>query len=125
MLKELEGYDWVEVFGEGSGGNCTSIIPERPVHDTTTSRATFSREDVRKIHGISEGENEILDWIVYGRLKDGRYFVARGGCDYTGWDCCASNSGNVAATLKEIRQFGMSDEERERFGLNLSKDRFK
>ncbi len=43
MLQALNDYDWAEVFGEGSGGNCTPIQPDRAPFDTTTSTATFSR----------------------------------------------------------------------------------
>jgi len=73
MLKELDSYDWEEVFGEGGGWNCTTITPNR-------------------------------------------WFVARGGCDYSGWGCQASNSGDVASSQDDIIRFGMSDGERERFG---------
>ena len=117
MLKELDDYDWAEVFGEGGGGNCSSIQPNCCPTDTTTSRATFSREDVESIKGQSEGERDERDWIVYGKLKDGRWFLARGGCDYTGWDCQAGNSGDVAATKADLVRFGMTPDERERFGL--------
>lgn len=119
MLKELDSYDWAEVFGEGGGGNCTAIIPNRPPTDTKTPTATFSREDVTLILGQVEGENEGADWVVYGKLKDGRYFVARGGCDYTGWDCQAGNSGDVASTKKDIITFGLTEDERNRFGVKL------
>ena len=117
MLKELEGYDWEEVFGEGSGGNCTPIHPNKPPFDKTTSTATFSRADVAEIKGQVEGENDGPDWVVWGRLSDGRWFVARGGCDYTGWDCRAGNSGDVAATEEHIITFGLTEDERNRFEL--------
>jgi hypothetical protein len=84
MLAALDGYDWAEVFGEGSGGNCTAIIPSRLIGGVLTAEPTFSREDVALIKGQAEGENEVADWIVWGQLVDGRWFVARGGCDYTG-----------------------------------------
>jgi hypothetical protein len=116
MLKELDSYDWAEVFGEG--GNLAPIKPNRAPKDFTTLQGTFSREDVKLIKGQVDGENDGPDWVVYGQLNDGRWFVARGGCDYTGWDCQASNSGDVASTEKEIIQFGMTDEERERFGVS-------
>ena len=122
MLKELDDYNWAEVFGEGSGGNCTAITPNRAPHDTETPTGTFSREDVAEIRGQSEGENDERDWIVWGRLNDGRWFVARGGCDYTGWDCRASNSGDVASTEKDVIQFGMSPDERSRFGVKEFKN---
>ncbi len=122
MLKELDNYDFAEVFGEGSGGNCTAIMPSRCPVDDETPLGTFSREDVGLICGIQDGENDERDWIVWGQLKDGRWFIARGGCDYTGWDCQAGNSGNVATTQADIIRFGMSEDERERFGLHLETD---
>lgn len=120
MLEQLNGYDWEEVFGEGSGGNRTPIIPNAQPPTSDVSVATFSREDVAEIYGQEEGENEGPDWIVYGRLKDGRYFAARGGCDYTGWDCQASNSGDVASTREDLIRFGLSDDERSRFKITLN-----
>ncbi len=118
MLRELNDYDWAEVFGEGSGGNCTPIIPDaHPAY--TGSLATFSREDVGAIIKMVQGENDGADWVVYGWLKDGRYFVARGSCDYTGWDCRAGNSGNVAGSRGDIERFGLSDNERARFEIVL------
>jgi hypothetical protein len=117
MLPQLDAYDWDEVFGEGSGGNCTAIQPHRCPTDTETSINTFGRDDVALVSNQSEGENDERDWIVWGQLKDGRWFVARGGC--TGWDCHASNSGDVASSEADIIRFGMSEDERERFGLTL------
>jgi hypothetical protein len=116
MLKELDDYNWAEVFGEGSEGNCTAIQPQ-PAPGYEGSKDTFSREDVKKLHGQSEGERDERDWVCWGQLKDGRWFVARGGCDYTGWDCQASNSGDVAGSKKDIVQFGMTEDERKRFEL--------
>lgn len=120
MLKELDDYDWAEVFGEGGGGNCTPIIPQPQPPTSNVPTTQFGREDVEKIYKMEDGENDERDWIIYGRLKDGRYFAARGGCDYTGWDCRASNSGDVALTLAEIRRFGLSDDERQRFGVAIN-----
>jgi hypothetical protein len=117
MLIQLDHYDWAEVFGEGGGGNCTSIIPQPQPPSYAGSLATFSREDVIEIYQMQDGENDGPDWIIYGRLQDGRYFAARGGCDYTGWDCQASNSGDVAASKEDIIRFGLTSDERKRFGL--------
>jgi hypothetical protein len=119
MLPELDTYNWAEVFGEGDGGNCSPITPNRAPHDNKTSTATFRRADVKKILGLAEGERDEADWVVYGKLKDGRYFVARGGCDYTGWDCRAGNSGDVASSRADIERFGLTTEERNRFGIKL------
>lgn len=120
MLSELDSYDWSEVFGEGSGGNCTPLNPQPAPPAYAGPLTTFSREDVAEIYGQVEGECDAEDWVVYGRLKDGRYFAARGGCDYTGWDCQAGNSGDVAATRADIERFGLTAEERTRFGITLS-----
>lgn len=119
MLERLNDGDWAGVFGEGSGGNCTAINPQPQPPSYSGSLATFGREDVSEIIQIEDGENDGASWICYGRLKDGRYFAARGGCDYTGWDCQASNSGDVAASLGDIKRFGLIAEERERFGITL------
>ena len=118
-LKLWTIYDWAEVFGEGGGGNCFPIIPDHPPGEPTCSLETFSREDVALIKGQCDGENDGDDWIVWGQLKDGRWFFASGGCDYTGWDCQASNRGDIAASEAGIVRFGMTDQERERFGLQL------
>jgi hypothetical protein len=120
MLKALDSYNWEEVFGEGSGGNCTPIVPNRSPTDRTTPIDTFKRNDVLLICGQQEGENDGRDWIVWGKLKDGRWFVARAGCDYTGWYCQAHNSGDVASSIENIIQFGMSEDERSRFGCAVN-----
>ncbi len=120
MLLELNSCDWAEVFGEGGGGNCVPLDPDTCRGEASNAR--FGREDVVIIRGQSEGENDGATWIVWGQLKDGRWFVARGGCDYTGWDCQASNDGNVATSEEELISFGMDEGERERFGVALPPD---
>lgn len=115
----LSDYNWEEVFGEGTGGNCHAINPQPQPPSYNGSIETFSREDVEEIFAMEEGENDGADWIIYGRLKDGRFFAARGGCDYTGWDCQASNSGDVAATKEDIERFGLTNDERYRFKINI------
>jgi hypothetical protein len=117
MLKELDDYDWAEVFGEGGGGNCTPITPQLVPGDQRTRKDTFSREDVAKIHGQVEGERDEASWIIYGQLKDRRWFFAEGSCDYTGWDCRASNGGAVASTKADLVRFLMTPEDRARFRL--------
>lgn len=123
MLEQLNDYDWAEVFGEGCGSNCTAILPGTIPGDTKTSPATFGREDVVLIKGQSEGENDVRSWIVWGLLKDGRWFFAEGSCDYTGWECRASNGGFVASSEADLIRYGMTDEDRERFGLVLEDSR--
>lgn len=110
------------MFGEGSGGNCTPIIPVRLEGGGPISDKTFSRSDVFSIWGLSEGENDERDWIVWGQLRDGRWFKARGGCDYTGWDCQAGNSGSTAGSANDLVRFGMTNDERSRFGIVLTEE---
>lgn len=119
MDERLNNYDWEEVFGEGSGGNCTPINPQPQPPSYSGSLATFRRCDVEEISQMENGEKDEKDWIIYGQLKDGRWFSARGGCDFTGWDCRASNSGDVAATKQDIIRFGLTDDERSRFRITL------
>lgn len=123
MLKELDDYDWAEVFGEGGGGNCTTILPTINIDGKEIDESSFSREDVASIKGQVPGENEGPSWIIWGVLKDGRYFIARGSCDYTGWDCQASNSGNVATSEENLIKFGMDRDERTRFGLEFEDEK--
>lgn len=119
MDKRLKSYDWECVFGEEPScqHNCPPLKPQPQPPAYTGSIESFKREDVETIIGMVDGENDEKDWVVYGRLKDGRYFVARGGCDYTGWDCRASNSADVAATQSDIIRFGLTEDERTRFGV--------
>lgn len=88
MLKELDDYDWGEVFaaaGESGGCNQTSLQSAAPEH-LAEDVAEFTREDVVEILAMVEGENDMSDWQIVCRLKDGRYAYLTGGCDYTGWD---------------------------------------
>lgn len=119
MKPELDFDDWGEVFGEGTGGNCTPIIPQPAPPSYSGSMDTFSREDVTEIFQMEDGEKDEEDWVIYGRLEDGRYFSVRAWCDYTGWDCRAGNSGYVARSKEDIIRFGLTDEDRSRFGIRL------
>jgi hypothetical protein len=76
MLKELDDYDWKEAFKYAQ--------PDR-VPGATVSGDTFTRDNVAEIAGLALGDNDGPDWIVYGRLADGRWFSLAAGCDYTGW----------------------------------------
>jgi hypothetical protein len=55
-------------------------------------------------------------------MKDGNFLAVRAGCDYTGWDCQAGGSSNVARSEADIIRFGLSDNERARLNLKFIDD---
>lgn len=77
--KELTGYGWEETFTHYKG-NPTAAPPDNPINTSA-----YSREDVAEVIACQDGDNDGPDWVAIGRLKDGRYFTIRAGCDYTGW----------------------------------------
>jgi hypothetical protein len=97
-IEDLDTYDWKEAFGYASD---------------------FKIEDVATIENAVEGENDGDDWIIFGTLKDGRWFSLKAGCDYTGWDCQASGNSHTAATRDELIRMGMDAGTRKRFDLML------
>ena len=78
MLREIEGNDWQETWKYND--------PSIPFTCKPVSTAKFDREDVESIFAIAEGKNDGPDWVCAGQLIDGRWFIIRAGCDYTGWD---------------------------------------
>ena len=85
---KLKGYDWKHAFAY-AGEPCDYGSPnvERALpNDEDISVDTFSRSDVEEVIHCVEGENDVNDWIVVGKLRDGRFFALSAWCDYTGWD---------------------------------------
>ncbi len=84
--KLRDGYSWLEVFGEdGNAGNTgNEVDPCPPDSDVDTSPPT--RADIEVILAVSEGEHDEDSWEGVFLLKDGRFLLASGWCDYTGWD---------------------------------------
>lgn len=81
----LEDYNWAEVFADESSGNTNKDTdPCPPTSDVDTSSP--SRTDVAEIIAAVNGENDGSEWLGVFRLKDGRFLMASGSCDYTGWD---------------------------------------
>lgn len=71
MLGQLDNYDWAEVFGEGSGGNCTREVDSLD----GTPCDEVSREKVVEIITMADGENDGDDWIGVFKLDDGRFLT--------------------------------------------------
>ena len=122
MIKEINlddlrsDYDWEEVFGEGSGGNCDGEIQVIPPGAKVDSSGV-SRAKVVEVIGAINGENDEAAWFGVFLLDDGRYLVAEGGCDYTGWDCRAGNSLCVAGSLDDAIKYGLTPEMQARLGI--------
>lgn len=85
-LKELiDDYDWGEVFGEGTGGNCdktTDACPPGAAIDLTPPTRADVVEVVAAVNGVPDEQN----WVGVFLLRDGRWLLADAECDYTGWD---------------------------------------
>src|SRR4051812_23005590 len=104
-LEQLRAdYDWAEVFGEGNGGNTDGTVEAVPP-GSLVSTSPAIRADVSEVIALVNGENDGAEWIGLFRLSDGRFLVATGSCDYTGWDCQAGNHLAVAATLADAVRF--------------------
>lgn len=42
---------------------------------------------VKDLTMVKQGERDESEWIWHVTLEDDTVWQARGGCDYTGWDC--------------------------------------
>ena len=104
LLALREDFNFAFVFGEEDYGNTPSV--------------GFTRADIAELYFVHYGERDEEAWRCVGRLQDGRYFLAEGGCDYTGWDCRASNHGETfpddAALIRAL-----GDDLRSKMGLGL------
>ena len=109
----LTGGDWHSAFEEAM-----CCINPAPPHSSIFLES-FARDDVKLIKHIREGENDTLEWICIGQLKDGRWFNLEAGCDYTGWDCEASGSVVVADDYETLMRLGCNQETRSLFGYEL------
>lgn len=115
----LASRDWAQVFCEENDGNVTDTVeacPPGTVIDLTPPK----RADVVEIIAAYEDEGDINEWQGVGvfRLRDGRFLMAEGSCDTTGWGCRAGNSLEVGHTLADVVTFGLSERDRERLGFN-------
>ena len=73
--------DWPYVFAYADG---TESSPET-IPGESADTAAFGLHHVSEILGSVEGENAGPEWVAVWRLKDGRFFAVKAGCDYTGW----------------------------------------
>ena len=112
----LDDYDWAQVFADENAGNVSKDIQAIP--GSTCSTAEVSRKDVKEIIAAVNGENDRAEWVGVFLLHDGRYLIAEGGCNYTGWDCLGGNSLLLADTLQAAISLGLNAEQQVRLGLS-------
>lgn len=110
MLETLSNYDWEEVFKYADPAWVEGA-------SKTGKGGTFEREDVEEILASEVGENDGDEWLMVGRLKDGRWFSIHAGCDYTGWGCQEGGASYVAETKEAILAYGLTLDERVRLCL--------
>lgn len=114
-LEEIQSsYDWEEVFGEGSGGNCTQEVDSL---DGTNIEPVL-RKNVTEVLASVNGENDQDSWICIVKLSDGRFACLEGSCDYTGWDCHAGNTITVASSVETLLSTGVTPEWCRRLGIS-------
>lgn len=118
-METLETKDWEGLFGERQDISLRAVPPEGAKRDDV-NLATFTRADVAFVLNKAEGGGGSDPWLVYGKLKDGRWFVQRGKCGPSGWADSAENSGKVAKTLEDLIRDGLTVEERRRLGIEIS-----
>lgn len=86
-LAPLRGYDWEQAFCyAGKDEGYRNGAPERALPNDDVSVEPFSRMDVAEVLATHVGGRDTDNWLVAGRLHDGRWFFLDAGCDYTGWD---------------------------------------
>jgi hypothetical protein len=118
-LKILDSYDWREAFGyAGEPGTNGRANVEAAAPGVAVALDAFTIADVEELIGVSEGENDGPAWLAWGRLSDGRWFLLRAGCDYTGWDCQAFGVAIVADTAANMIRFGFEPEDCSRLGVS-------
>jgi uncharacterized protein (TIGR02996 family) len=63
-------YDWKEVFGQGSGGNCSQKADACPP-DSGVDCTPPNIEDVVEVLAASNGEGDGAEWVGLFRMGDG------------------------------------------------------
>lgn len=112
MENQLQDIDILaELTGYNDGGGVTNAIP-----GGKTSTAVFGNEDVEEVfHRYDDSMYDTDSLWIYGKLKDGRYFVLNRWSDYTFSGCDVA----VADTQEEIERYGLDTEQRKRLGIVL------
>lgn len=86
MLDILNDSSWGQAFGFAGETGHENYEKPMKAEGARCTNEPFTREDVKKILHIREGERDGDHWLMIGKLKDKRFFYLSAGCDYTGWD---------------------------------------
>ncbi len=108
----LKDSDWVSAF---EAANHSIHACAATPHVSTTK---FSPEDVMFVYFTEEGQNDGPEWMGVFLLNDGRFVFVAAGCDFTGWECQSGGWVCVSDNLEDLIQFGLTNEARNRLGLN-------
>lgn len=108
------GGEWADVFLR-AGAEAAWVVGE----GEGKGAPGFTLDDVVEARGVA-GEPDGDEWHAYGQLRDGRWFALRAERSYTGWDDgCSFGSASVSVSERALHRFGMTEAEREMFGINL------
>jgi hypothetical protein len=69
-----------------SHGPILELIDDGDWREAFVYANDFTREDVKRVIHMSNGENDGPAWIGLFELKNGKFAGLNAGCDYTGWD---------------------------------------
>lgn len=71
--------------GYGFSQAITWYQPKEAVPGSGVKLEGATRENVKRVLASAEGENEGASWLALCELFDGRFILARAGCDYSGF----------------------------------------
>jgi len=116
LPKEIDDYDWQQIF-EGSDNDAPYTRGPTHVRTKKIVDVHYTRADVVRVIATSDGEADEREWVGLFEMRDGKFVSVRAGCDYTGWDCRADGSSDVADTEGDAIAFGLTEAERTRLNL--------
>lgn len=102
----FEDYNWSEAWSIANFSKARN--------DSNVSTEVFEINDIEVIISSDEGCNDGDNWIMIGKVKDGRFFFLSAGCDYTGWSCQAWNNSFIDNSIEDLIRYGMDDSDRSR-----------
>lgn len=110
MIEALKGYDWEEAFGVADANWCLGAAQKG-------KHPWVSVEDVEVVLALRAGQNDGDSWLCLGQLKTGEFFFLTAWCDYTGWGCQDGGSISISDSLENLKQFGMTPDEKSDLGV--------